>query len=168
MSDTDTDTDIQAQLEQFRIEAAEAKAEAVRARRDALFAQAGINVNEPIGALLHRAYEGDLTVEAIRVEAEKVGALTPVAPVEPPRALSVEEQTFEQARRSIAAGGIAPPAVDQPNPYVVARQAHDQALAEGAGQTKAIAVAVRTIINAANRGDQRVLRVNGEATPVGL
>jgi len=81
--------------------AEQAKAEAAAARKELLLAKAGIDSDKGPGKLFARAYDGELTLDAIKAAAQEYGVLTPAAPAVPP-AEAAAVQRVQEAQ----AGGV--------------------------------------------------------------
>jgi len=81
--------------------AEQAKAEAAAAKRDLLIAKAGIDSDKGPGKLFARAYDGELTLDAIKAAAQEYGVLAPAAPAVPP-AEAAAVQRVQEAQ----AGGV--------------------------------------------------------------
>lgn len=132
-----------------------AAAEADQLRRELAFARAGIDTESKLGRLLLKTYEGELTAEAIKAEAEELGLLSPQTPAVT-QATQVE-QDFSRARMDLASEA-GTPAANEEDPYLAARQSWETARNEGAPLQDAFAAAMNPLLAAAHRGDVRVSR----------
>ncbi len=109
-----------AELRRAKKAADKAKKELESLKSERAFEKAGLDLNDPRVAYFKKAYEGEITAEAIREEAIKAGFIT-VEPEPEPDQTPIEAQ----ARVAQAAGGLG---ADQPD---LAQAALDQAFAEG-------------------------------------
>lgn len=76
-------------------------AEAAAARRKLALIEAGVDLNTPTGQLFAKAYDGELTVEAIKAQAEQYGV---VAPPPATTASPAEQQAWQQQTRAQSEG----------------------------------------------------------------
>lgn len=83
-----------------KAEADTAKADAAAARRELAMAKLGIDPSSGPGKLFAKAYDGENTVEAMRIAAEEYGVLTP-----PQQQVSADEQQAMQRIQNASAGG---------------------------------------------------------------
>jgi len=159
----------------------DAIARAEKAERELAFARAGIDLSsadEKVQFFV-QGYQGELDAAAIKAKAEAFGVtgqttvtittttdaettateaanvaagLTPEGdtPLEPGEAnLTRERQALTQT---------APPdQLPPPEPYAEAQKVHDEVLKEGGQEKHALGAAFNSLVNAANRGDQRVI-----------
>lgn len=160
MSDETPQNDQQDNLANLRKAADEgtrAKAELEQAKRELAFAKAGVDTESGVGALLFKAYDGELTVEAIKAQASELGIGAPPAEpgdaTPPPPAVDTSQT---QARLDLAQGS-APAGTPDVSPYRSALSAFDEAVQSGLDEHYAAAAAYQKIIEAANAGDRRVL-----------
>lgn len=82
-----------------RGKAAQAEAEALK--RELAFAKAGIDTDTKAGKMLLRSYEGELTPDAIKAEAEEIGLF------KPPPAAATETATPEEREQTDLRAGLA-------------------------------------------------------------
>jgi len=78
----------------------EAEEQAQQASRELAFMKAGIDMEDPKAAYFVKGYDGDLTAEAVKAEAVRVGFLAE-APAEP----AVTPETAEQRQAALAGQG---------------------------------------------------------------
>ncbi len=105
-----------------------------------------VNVQMPRSAL--RALERDARAHR--------AAQAQAAAQDPDTQLEDGEADLTGERRALAAG--APPDRVLPgDPYEDARQAHDRVIADGGVERAALGTALNSLVNAANRGDKRVM-----------
>lgn len=86
------------------------QAEAESLRRELAFTKAGIDPDDPRQSYFVKGYQGDLTSDAIKAEAEKAGFLTQIDTSEPQGMTEAERTAF----RATAEAAAAPP----PQPVV--------------------------------------------------
>lgn len=84
--------------------AAEAEARAAEAERRALFAEAGIP-SEGAGKYFRKGYEGELTIDAIKAEAEAAGLFKAAVAAEEEPGVPAEEIAALDAMRRSQTGG---------------------------------------------------------------
>lgn len=167
MSDTtiddDTTTGNEDNLRHLRERAAAAstaEAERDRAKREAMFLRAGIDVDSDdprhakLAKMLFTSFEGN-DVEALKAEAREIGLLDAA----PPAADDDTARQQEQYRRDLAQGRT-PDAREQQqtaDPYATAfKEFHD--IRQKGGQVEDARVAAfGAVFGAANQGDKRVL-----------
>lgn len=144
-------------LAQLRKQADDGKAarrELEEARRELAFAKAGVDVESKIGKLLLRSYDGELDVEAIKAEALEVGAIKASGePTEDP----VVDASESQERQELASEAGTPSTMESESPYTTALHNFEDARREGTPVDNAAAQAFLHIVDAARKGDGRVL-----------
>lgn len=119
-------------------QATEAEARAEAAERRALFAEAGIP-SEGAGKYFRKGYDGDMTLEAIKAEAEAAGLLGTGGNTEAEEAeVPAEEIAAHDAIRRSQAGGSAPDSSPE-----AALRARMEAVADGPGASEQIAAMLR-------------------------
>lgn len=126
-------------------------------KREMAFLKAGVDMESKAGQLLFKAYDGDLETDLIRSEAEDLGVLTsstpePDTPVED---VSVEREVAEQ-RRALSEDSVPPEATTE-NPYDAGHRQFQEMVAAGRPKEDAAANFVKTVIEAAGSGDDRVV-----------
>jgi hypothetical protein len=149
-----------------RAEGAEARLQAA-SRRVAILAS-GLDTESPIGELFVRGYDGEYTPEALREEAAKYGVplkgqATP-APGEDVEGVEGEDEgppdftgpTGTAQRRALADNAPADTGEDK-DPRQVSLDAFNQALAQDLPHEDAAAASLHVLVEAANRGDKRVV-----------
>lgn len=134
--------------------------EANAAKRELAFLKAGVDTDTPLGKVFVKAYDGELTADAIKGEWEALGA-TPTKPEVEVPAIPDEERASTRERQSLAGGsqgdtGETPEVPVRGQDGRAARVARD-AMANGAGRDTALGVMFNQIAQAAARGDQSVL-----------
>lgn len=105
--------------------------------------------------MLLKTYDGDLTVEAIQTEAREVGAIRDPDPRPKEREPDPDERRQSRERADLASESGAPSANPE-NPYDEAIAAFDEARKGGERREVAAGAAFQKILEAAQRGDQRV------------
>ena len=122
-------------------------------RREVAFLKAGVDLDSKAGQLLLKAYDGELDKDAIRAEADEIGALTSgFTPVED---TGSDEQASEE--RAALANEAVPPEATTENPYDQGHKEYREMVAAGRPTEDAAATFVRTVIDAAGAGDERVI-----------
>lgn len=133
-----------------------AKAALEAMARENAFLKAGVDTTTPVGSMLLKAYDGELTPEAIKAQAEAVGAVA--KPADPDTA-DPADVAIQNARKNLVHGdpNVADPNTPQEHPWKSARLAHEEARSKGLGHDDAMAEVARTIREAQLRGDTRVM-----------
>ena len=155
MTDTNTDQEPE-DIAKLRERANSAK----KLERENAMLRAGVDLDSKTGQMFAKAYDGELTTEAITAEAAEVGAMRKAAEPSPEpvtdTASSDEVADIEQMQaissNSTTSDGVA----DRP-PYELAREAYEASRKAGEPQEWAEAAALSQIMAAANAGDERVL-----------
>lgn len=88
------------QIEEQAAKAREAEARAAAAERELAFAKAGLDLSDPKIGYFARGYQGEISADAIRAEAENAGFLGAPAPE-----VSAEELQQHQQVANLAASG---------------------------------------------------------------
>lgn len=156
MSDNDKDDNLK-ELRQQAEAGRKAQAEAEAARRELAFIKAGVDTDSKLGQLLMKTYDGELTAEAIKAEAEELGAIK--APASAPPAqdeLSDEERAQTRARNDLAAGNTATGA-EEPDPHKTGFAAFEAARHNGEPRDVAAGAYLAEILKAAHARDPRVI-----------
>jgi hypothetical protein len=129
-----------AQLNDLQAKARRAKkaeeSEAAVLKREVAFLKAGIATDKGVGALLYKAYDGELSVDAIKAAAVEYGIGD--APVADSPEVPETEQTATSERQNLAAGAEAdvPPV---PDAIAEAQKVTIQAFEAGASEEEALA-----------------------------
>ena len=95
---------------QAKREAESARSEADAAKRELALLKSGIDVNSPTGKLFAKSYEGELTAEAIKAEAEQYGLIPTSQTSEVKDDLSAIDRVSQASAGS--QGFVAPTALD--------------------------------------------------------
>lgn len=147
-----------AQRQEAAASEAKAEAEALRTQNRALtFQAAGVAADTPLGAMFDKAYDGDLTVDAVK------SAWSELAPSSAPAAQTVddgptpEELASAQARQALTTGGTPPGDEPTPDPWPSAIAGFKEDRANGVRVERAQQNAFQKVIDAAADGDPRVL-----------
>lgn len=144
-----------------RYEAAEKDAN--DAKRELAFLKAGVDVDDPKGALLFRAYDGDLDVAAIQASwAELNPGMGDGLPLEEggdPVALEVARNVTQQSERAALATSSLPVTLDaqQLPARTEARQAAEEARRQGATTDETMGGFLAKLATAAANGDRSVM-----------
>ena len=86
-------------LEQDAEDGRKARDEAAAARKELAFLKAGVDTDSPQGKLLAKAYDGELTADAVKAAAVEFGIIAPDSPAVPAAELAAHD------RIAAAAGG---------------------------------------------------------------
>lgn len=97
-----------ADLRRARKAKEKAEAETGALRREIAFMKAGVDTDSPLGALLFKAYDGDLTAEAVKGYAMKAGILKEEAPVDPATTPDAQAAAQQQQQVNALSMGTAP------------------------------------------------------------
>lgn len=159
MADNDpTDQEPQDNIKDLRKAADEgrvAKAEAETLKRQLAFAKAGVDTDSKVGAMLFKAYDGELDVEAIKAEAAEVGAIKVEAPpATEPVTPAEREQT--DVRTALATGSVASGTPDE-DPVAISLAAGQAVRKQGGSYEDAFLAALGPTFEAALKGDERVV-----------
>lgn len=144
-------------------------AEARAGERELAFYRAGLkpeDLNTPVGQMFARAYDGELTAEAVTAAWSALGAV--VAPEPDDDVIPAEEQAASRERQTLASGGQGDTGVAPPKPVRgeegAAVQAGRQALAGGASREDAMGSTFRALTDAAAQGNREVILPFGGQT----
>lgn len=91
------------QLEKENAEKDKALAEALQAKRELAFLKAGVNPDAPAAKYFIKAYDGDLTPDAIRMAATEAQLIAPQPPVD-----DSDKQAWRETNRIAAGAETAP------------------------------------------------------------
>lgn len=144
-------------------DAAERGKQAARERdelvRKVAFLEAGIDTKTPIGQMFSKAYDGELTAEAITNAAKEVGVLKAETEEQPPPgpAITENERQQSQERMAISGDSQAPGPDPEPDPRVQGMKEFREAIANGQPREDAAGAWYGKVINAAANGDDRVI-----------
>ena len=127
-------------------------------KREVAFMKAGVDTDSKAGQLLFKAYDGELETESIQAEWQEL-APTPTPVVEPePAQETVNEADTRVAdqRQALAEDSISVEATT-PSPYDQGFQEFKTAWDSGKPKDEAAAKFVHTVLEAAGKGDERVI-----------
>lgn len=149
-----------AERQQADAEAARTEAETLRTQNRTLtFQAAGVDLESPVGKLFDKAYEGDLTVDAVKAGWAEVAppsaAATPAEPVDD--GPTPDELANQAARTAVATGASPPGAEPTADPWPDALAGYQADRAKGVRVEAAENNALAKIFTAAASGDERVL-----------
>lgn len=136
-------------------EGAAAKKELEQAKREVALLRAGVDLDSKAGQMFAKAYDGDLTAEAIQAEWADIAPKPAAAPAPPPPDPEEARQTAE--RLALANDSTPPGAPTDPDPNAAGMAAFQQALAEGRTREDAAAEWITRVNAAGAAGDSRVL-----------
>lgn len=142
--------DLESQLAEMREQTDLA---AVTARENVML-KAGVDVETALGQMFTRAYDGELTVEAVRAQASEIGALTPTSPVPDPQ-ITADETAAGRERAALGADAGPAGQLSDTDPVQTAWQQRDADLKRGMPRDAAAAGVLGAMIAAANNGDTR-------------
>lgn len=141
-------------LAHLREQAASAKAaqdDAAAARRELLFARAGIDTESKLGKLLYKTWEGG-DLDALKAEATDLGLFAAPAPAGP----SEQDRAQQDFRRGFAGQAAGAVEAETPNPYTAAVTGFHEAVTRGVEEERARMDAFGAIFKAGVNGDKRV------------
>ena len=136
----------------------EAIAERDQLKREIAFMKAGVDTDSKAGQLLFKAYDGELDTESIKAEWQEL-APTPVPVVEPEPAQETVTKTDTQVseqRQALAEDSVSVESTT-PSPYDQGFQEFKTAWDSGKPKDEAAAKFVHTVLEAAGKGDERVI-----------
>lgn len=136
----------------------EAVSENETLKRELAFLKAGVNTDTPIGQMFTKAYEGELTTEAIQAQASEVGLGAQAAPTPEPETVPTEsaptpEQTLLTDLRQGVATGEPPSGEQKVNAKAVAMQEYNSALQNGESRRDASVAYFGTLFTEAANGN---------------
>lgn len=128
-------------------------------RREMAFLKAGIDTDTKAGQLLLRAYDGELTVEAIKTEADELGLFkAPAVPTAVAQETRATDEAASAERQALTDNSV-PPGTTTESPYDAGHRAFKEMIDEGRPQADSAARFVHTVLEAAGGAnpDDRVL-----------
>lgn len=134
--------------------------EADALRKELAFTKAGIDTDTPLGKMFARSYDGDLDVAKVKESWAEI-APAPQGEVPVQKAPEADRVQLEETatRRNLTAGGAGDTPTEQPDPDPVERgytEFHER-MAKGERRETAAGAVIGSLIEAANRGDERAL-----------
>lgn len=145
-------------LEQKAKRATDAETALAAAQRELAFVKAGVDTSTKAGQLLFKAYDGDLSVDAIKAEAAELGLVQPAEEAPAAEQVEVSDEEREAANVSQETSRTSPADVPQgEDPRAVADQVAADILAAGGTREDAVAASISVLGTAAASGDNRVL-----------
>lgn len=137
---------------------ARAEADALRAQNRSLtFQAAGVAADTPLGALFDKAYDGDLTVDAVKTAWSELAPQGAAPAAEVNDGPTPEELASAQARQALTQGGTPPGEEPTPDVWPAAIAGFKEDRANGVRVERAQQNAFQKVIDAAAAGDERVL-----------
>ena len=127
-------------------------------KREMAFMKAGVDTDSKAGQLLFKAYDGELETESIQAEWQEL-APTPVPVEQPEPAQDTVNETdtqVSQQRQALAEDSVSVEASTQ-SPYEQGFQEFKTAYDSGRPKDESAARFVHTVLEAAGRGDERVI-----------
>jgi len=146
-------------IERLEAEIAQAKERADVAavlERENVMLRAGVDVESALGQMFTRAYEGELTVDAVRQQASEIGALaSSSAPAETGPEITPEEANAGRERAALGADSGTPGSVPEPDLVEQGWANYDSDLKNGVQRDTAAANVIGAMIAEANNGNPR-------------
>jgi hypothetical protein len=133
---------------------------AVDPARELAFLKAGVDTSTPTGALLLRAYDGELTADAVKAAAEPLGLIASSA--SPVTSAEVDQTAVRTGLQHN--GTVSPGQEPEVHPIVAAAKDAAMVLERGGSYLDAVAAHVNRVSRAGMEGDTRVLS-RGNAGP---
>lgn len=123
------------------------------------FLRAGIDTASPLGQFMYENYDGELTPDAVKLKAEALGIPTGKQEPHVPPATPDEADRQRLQTQLNGDGNVPPPAPDDenPDPWDEGYSAFDARMARGATRERAAAEVLDRVVDAAVKGDQRVI-----------
>lgn len=135
-----------------------AQAEAAAAKRELLFIKAGIDTESTLGKLAFRAYDGELTPEAVKAFGNEIGAVGSTESSSSTKVEITEDERALAADRTVLGGGTSDPATpDDGDPQLVGLKQFQDRLAKGGDRDAASGEFFDRVFDAANKGNRHVL-----------
>lgn len=132
----------------------QAVAEAEALKRENAFLRAGIDIEAPEAKYFYKGYEGELTADAIKAEAETLGLFKTREPASTETA-TPEEREQTEIRAGLATGSNAVGSPPDEDPQTAGLRAGFEARKQGASHTEAFMAALpeafREAVNASQR-----------------
>lgn len=147
-----------AERQKAEAEAARTEADTLRAQNRSLtFQAAGVSADSPLGAMFDKAYDGELTVDAVKAAWSEVAppSAAPAAPADD--GPTPEELANQAARQALSTGGTPPGQEPSPDPWTDAQAGYRADRERGVRVETAQRNVLQKIVNAAAAGDERVL-----------
>lgn len=138
-------------------EGKKAKAEAASLKRELAMLKAGVDIDSPIGKMFAKAYDGDATPEAIKAEWASISPSASATADTPEPEIPAEERQSTAERSALASNAPADTGTPPPDPRVVAAEKAQDARSKGASREHSMAEYFRTVVEAAQNGDERVI-----------
>ena len=124
--------------------------------RENVMLKAGVDTESALGKMFSRAYDGELTVDAVRTQAAEVGALNATAPpAEPNPDITPEEAQQSRERSALSTDAGVPGAGQEPDLVEAAWAQRADDLRSGLPQDTAAASVIAAMIGEANAGNPR-------------
>ena len=127
-------------------------------KREMAFLKAGVDTDSKAGQLLFKAYDGELDTESIQAEWQELNP-TPTPVVEPEQAqetVSEADTRVADQRQALAEDSVSVEASTQ-SPYEQGFQEFKTAYDAGRSKEDSAARFVHTVLEAAGKGDERVI-----------
>lgn len=158
MTDDDEGTPAVRQLREALKRSQAENAEGEAAKRELAFLKAGVDTSNPVGALFAKAYEGDLTAEAIKAEAATIPGLIGPAQAAPENGEETDvNEDASQTRERAALAADSKIAGEQP-PVVSLEAMYDDfhgLMKQGKSREEASVAVIGQIIAEGAKGNPR-------------
>tara|TARA_R110002020_G_scaffold39307_3_gene117066 strand:- start:5987 stop:6466 length:480 start_codon:yes stop_codon:yes gene_type:complete len=126
-------------------------------KREMAFLKAGVDTDSKAGQLLFKAYDGELDTDLLRLEAEELGILRDGQAVSSePAQTDISDEQATRERQALTDSHVPPDSTTE-SPYDVGHRQFKEMVHAGRPTEDAAAAFVSTVIEAASRGDQRVI-----------
>ena len=129
-------------------------------KREMAFLKAGVDTDTKAGQLLFKAYDGELDMESIRVEADELGLFkSSEEPAPVVEQVPAEDRQATTERQALAETSV-PPGSQTESPYDAGHREFREMMDAGRPKEDAAARFIHTVLEAAggNSPDQRVVQ----------
>lgn len=146
-------------LERKAKKADDAEKETAKLRRERAFEKAKVDIDHPLGEHFAKHYDGELSPEKIREEAERLGV--PLAEGDKPKPEGPElkpgETDSTKERQEVSSGGKPDDGAEPPpaDPKAEAVKAGQAVIDQGKTEEEGLAAGIGALAAAAQSGDQR-------------
>ena len=136
----------------------EAIAERDLLKREVAFMKAGVDTDSKAGQLLFKAYDGELDTDSIKSEWQELApSPDPVAEPEPAKEVITETDVKVMEERKVLADESVSVEATTQSPYEQGFQEFKTAYDAGMSKEDSAARYVHTVLEAAGKGDERVI-----------
>lgn len=139
------------------LEASAARAKDMDAvQRELIMTKAGVDTDTPMGKMFFKAYEGELTKEAVIIAAQEVGIMERQGEQ---REIPAEEKDSTKERQTLN-NGATPPGDNPTHPQELAKANAKRVIDEGGKFEQAAGAYLSTLVQAHANGDTRATRTS--------